>query len=168
LQRKSERTGRNADGSDAGSVFADEGSILQRPQTKSYAEVAAQPPKTPAKGRKRSVTQRPTTLKNPKQKQTKEATVPEDTSAIPTKGNDENATVSHTKNTRIVKRGIYATRATPAPLHKASKLEPKISISITKELQKCGCSASSNLQIQINSTNSTVSLTTAPGIQAVE
>jgi len=27
-------------------------SILQRPQTKSYAEAASQPPKTPAKGRK--------------------------------------------------------------------------------------------------------------------
>jgi len=48
-------------------------SILQRPQTKSYAEAAAQPPKTPVKGRKRSATQGPTPLKNPKQKQRKEA-----------------------------------------------------------------------------------------------
>jgi len=142
--------------------------ILQRPQTKSYAEAVAQPPKTPAKGRKRSATQGPTPPKNPKQKQTKEARAPEDTSAIPAKGNNENATVSRPKNTTIAKRRIYATWATPAQLPEASKLETKISTAITKELQKCGCSAPTNLQIQINPTNGTVSLTTAPGTEAAE
>jgi len=40
-------------------------SILQRPQTKSYAQAAAQLPTTPVKGRKRSATQGHTPLKNP-------------------------------------------------------------------------------------------------------
>jgi len=143
-------------------------SILQRPQTKSYVEAAAQPPKTPAKGRKRSGTPGPTPPKNPKQKLTKEARAPEDTSAKPAKSNIENATVSRPKNTTIAKRQIYATRATPAPLPQAPKLEPKISMAITKELQKCGCSAPTNLQIQINPTNGTLSLSTAPGTEADE
>jgi len=115
-------------------------SILQRPQMKSYAEVVTQPPKTPAKGRKRSATQEPTPPKNPKQKQAKEARAPEDTSATPVKGNNENATVSRAKNATIAKRRIYTTRAMPAPLPEASKLKPKISMAITKELQKCECS----------------------------
>ena len=74
--------------------------ILQRPQTRSYAEAAAQLPKTPAKGRKRSAIQEHTPPKNPKQKKKKEARAPEDTSAIPAKGNNENATVSHLKTPR--------------------------------------------------------------------
>jgi len=37
-------------------------SLLQRPQTKLYAELAAQPPKAPAKVRKRSAIQGPTPL----------------------------------------------------------------------------------------------------------
>ena len=96
--------------------------ILQRPQTKSYAEAVAQPPKTPAKGRKRSATQGPTPPKNPKQKQTKEARAPENKGATPAKGNNENATISHPKNTTIAKRPIYAARAMPAPLPELSKL----------------------------------------------
>ena len=69
------------------------------------------------------------------------------------------ATVSTTKNTMIAKRRIYPTRATPKPLAESMKLEPKISITITKELQKCGCSAPTNLLIQINLINGTISLT---------
>jgi len=143
-------------------------SILQHPQMKSYAEAAAPPLKTPAKGRKRSATQGHTPPKNPKQKQTKEARAPEDTSATAAKGNNENATVSRPKNTTIAKRRMYPARATPAPLPEASKLKPKISMAITKELQKCGCSGPTNLQIQINPTNGSVSLTTAPSTEAAK
>jgi len=41
-------------------------------------------------------------------------------------------------------------------------------MAITKQLQKCRCSAPTNLQIQINPTNGTVSLTTAHGTKATE
>ena len=54
------------------------------------------------------------------------------------------------------------------PLPNSAKLEPQISITITKELQKCGCSAPTNLQIQINATTGTVSLMTPPGAASIE
>jgi len=50
-------------------------SILQRSQTKSYAEGEARPPKTPAKERKRPATLGPTPPKSLKQKRAKEARV---------------------------------------------------------------------------------------------
>ena len=68
----------------------------------------------------------------------------------------------------IAKRRIYGTRITPKPLADSSKLEPKISIAITKVLQKCGCSVPTNLEIQINSINRTISLTTPSGTKATE
>jgi len=72
------------------------------------------------------------------------------------------------KTITIARRRIYATRATPIPLHNSARLEPQISIAIAKELQKCGCSAPTNLQIQINATTGTVSLTTLPGAESIE
>jgi len=87
---------------------------------------------------------------------------------MPGKGNNENATIFRPKNATSGKRRIDATRAMPAPVPEASKLHPKINMAITKELQKCGCSAPTNLQIQINPTNGTVSLNTVPGTKPAE
>ena len=72
------------------------------------------------------------------------------------------------KSLNIVRRRIYSTRPTPAPLSETLSLERKISIAITKELNKCGCSAPTNLQIQVNPTTRTVSLTTPPTVESSE
>jgi len=143
-------------------------------QSRTYAEAAAAPketpaPKTPPKGKKRSATVGPTPPKNPKQKQKKEVKAPED-AAEP--ANDTSPPspppAALPKTITIARRRIYATRATPIPLPNSAKLEPHISIAIAKEVQKCGCSAPTNLQIQINATTGTVSLTTSPGSESIE
>jgi len=143
-------------------------------QSRTYAEAAATPketpaPKTPPKGKKRSATVGPTRPKNPKQKQKKEVKAPED-AAEP--ANDAPAPppppAACPKTITIARRRIYATHATPIPLPNLARLQPQISIAIAKELQKCGCSAPTNLQIQINATTSTVSLTTPPGAESIE
>ena len=125
--------------------------------------------KTPLKGKKRSATVGPTPHKNPKQKQKKEVKAPEDTAEL---GNDTPLPppphAARPKTITIVRRCIYATRATPIPLPNSARLKPQISIAIAKELQKCGCSASTNLQMQINATTSTVSLTTPPGAESIK
>lgn len=58
--------------------------------------------------------------------------------------------------------------STPTPLLEALSLEPNISVALAKELKKCGCSAPTNLQIQIHSTTSIVSLTTPPTVESSE
>jgi len=143
-------------------------------QSRTYAEAAATlketpAPKTPPKGKKRSATVGPTSLKNPKQKQKKKVKVREDV-AEPV--NDTplppQHPAVHLKTITIARRRIYATRATPRPLPSSAKLEPKISIAMAKELQKCGCSAPTNLQIHINATTSTISLTAPPGSEPIK
>jgi len=143
-------------------------------QSRTYAEAAAAPketptPKTPPKGKKRSATIGPTPPMNPKQKQKKEVKAPED-GAEP--ANDSHPPppppAARPKTIPIARRCIYATRARPIPLPNSAKLELQISKAIAKELQKCGCSAPTNLQIQINATIGTVSLTNPPGSESVE
>jgi len=143
-------------------------------QSRTYAEVAAAPkemsaPKTPSKRKKRSVTIGPTPSKNPKQKQQKEVKAPED-AAEPAHDTPPPPLppAARQKTITIARRPIYATRATPIPLPNLAKLEPQISIAIAKELQKCGCPAPTKLQIQINATTGTVSLTTPPGSESIE
>ena len=70
------------------------------------------------------------------------------------------------KSLNIARRRIYSTRATPTPTPEALNLEPRISIALTKELKKCGCSAPANLQVQVNPTTGTISLTATPTIEA--
>ena len=143
-------------------------------ESRTYAEAAAAPkethaPKTPPKGKKRSATVGPTPPKNPKQKQKKEVKAPED-AAEP--ANDtpppHPQPAPRPKTITIARRRIYGTRATPIPLPNSAKLEPQINIAIAKELQKWECSAPTILQIQINATTGTVSLTTPPGSELVK
>ena len=144
-------------------------------ESRTYAEAAATPkdtpaPKTPPKGKKRSATVGPTPPKNPKQKQKKEVKAREDAAgpANDTPPPPPPPSVVRRKTVTIARRRIYATPATPTPLPNSAKLEPQISITIAKELKKCGCSAPTNLQIQINATTGTVSLTTPPGAESIE
>ena len=144
-------------------------SIAQRQLPKSYTEEGApsggqQPPTTPTnKGKKRSGTIGPTPFKNPKTKQNKDGRNPGRESATVDQSADD--PVLQPKSLNIGGRRIYSTRPIAAPLSEALSLEPKRSIPITKELRKCGCSAPTNLQIQVIPTTGTVSLTTYGGIQ---
>ena len=150
--------------------------IAQRQPPKSYAEAAAtpggqQPPTTPVnKGKKRSGTIGPTPLapKNPKTKQNKDSDGKSPGPGGATADQSMDDPILQPKSLNIAKRRIYSTRRTPTPLSEALSLEPKISIAITKELRKCGCSAPTNLQIQVNPTTGTVSLTTPPTVESSE
>jgi len=144
-------------------------------QTHTYAEAAATlkempASKTPPKGKKRSATVSPMPFKNPNQKKKKEVKAPEDAAepANDTPTSPPPPAAAYPKRITIARRRIYATCATPIPRPNSAKLEPQISIAIAKELQKCRCSAPTNLQIEINATTGTVSLTTPLGAESIE
>ncbi|PWW75878.1 hypothetical protein C7212DRAFT_364018 [Tuber magnatum] len=127
----------------------------QQQQPRTYASAAATPhqpqnPKTPAKGKKRLGTD-----------------VHSEEPAEPGSTKEDNSPkMTQPKALNTACRRIYATRKDPAPLADSAKLEANISVAIAKELQKCGYTAPTNLQIQINPNSGTVSLTTLPTVDS--
>ena len=122
-----------------------------------------------SKRKKRSATVGPTSSKNRKQKQKKEVKAPAD-AAEPSNDAPTPTPPPATclKTVTIGRRCIYATCTIRIPRPNLAKLEPRIRITIVKELHKCGCSAPTNPQIQINVTTGTISLTTLPAAESIE